>query len=314
MNIQLWEDSEIVQDNSQHNKGRVYVYKGNEFPSVTNLLGKIQPKDFLKTWTKRVGEEKAEQIRVDASTHGSAVHCAIEAWLRCDRNLTEAVQWWIKNVEGDWLNNNLEVLRCPNVATLAYQKLIKPFSRFLDLIEPVGIEKPLCWSSECGSVGFGGTSDAFLKVNGERLLTSRGVRLAKSTLVVCDWKNFRKPKEPIAHTWSGDAYYPLIGYCMQLSAYCAAFNQLTDKQHRLNQALLVCAHPKADYADIYYLDSKAICWYWKKFNEAIWSLKTDEPFDWIEFCALSEEQGFLGEKLEIVPALTAERKDDQIVA
>lgn len=299
--ITLWDDSEIVRDDSQYHKGRVYKYRGHEYPSVTNLLKKIKQEDF-SWWERKVGKENAKKIRDDAARHGTAVHLAIEAYLKCDRSINTATQYFLRHCEGVWLEEHPEVLRSPDVALLNYQKLIKPFSRFLPLVEAIGIEIPVCWASECGSIGFGGTSDAFLRVDTSSLKKLCGTPLAGNTIAVADWKNFRKPKAPIAHKWNGDAYYPLIGYAMQLSAYCAAFNQLTDRAHKLNQALLVCAHPESIYANIYYLSPKAICWHWQNFKEAMWCLKRGECFDWIAYQALSEEQGYLGEELEIISA------------
>lgn len=298
--IKLWDDTEIVRDDTQKSKGRIYKYRNSEYPSVTNLLNQIQPKEFLIQWKDRVGEVEAKRISKEASQHGSAVHCAIEAYLRCNKNEQQAIQYFLRNVEADWLHDNPEVLRSPEVALLQFSNLVKPFLPFLALVQPIGIEKPIVWASECKTIGFGGTTDAFLSVDTSKLVLGDGTKIRGNSLVVCDWKNFRKAKQPIATNFKGESYYPLISYCLQLAAYTAAFNQITDRQHRLNQALLVCAHTNCRAVNIYYLSPKAICWYWTKFKEALWCLHHNEYFDWIEFCALTEEQNYLGKKVKII--------------
>lgn len=61
--------------------GRYYVTpQGNRYPSITTILSHF-PKKGLVDWEKRVGKEKAEGIKFQASNRGEKVHAAIEDYL-----------------------------------------------------------------------------------------------------------------------------------------------------------------------------------------------------------------------------------------
>ena len=61
--------------------GRRYVtLDGNNYPSVTTVLG-IVNRESLQAWRKKVGEEKANQIGLQAANRGTAVHSIIEKYL-----------------------------------------------------------------------------------------------------------------------------------------------------------------------------------------------------------------------------------------
>ena len=63
--------------------GRLYFFGDSEFPipSVTTILDKTQEqekKDALSAWRKRVGIEKAEEIRKNSTGLGTKVHSILE--------------------------------------------------------------------------------------------------------------------------------------------------------------------------------------------------------------------------------------------
>lgn len=61
--------------------GRFYFPpSGEKFPSVTTVLG-VQDKSGLEAWKKRVGEEEAKRISVQAANRGSDVHLIAENYL-----------------------------------------------------------------------------------------------------------------------------------------------------------------------------------------------------------------------------------------
>ena len=61
--------------------GRRYVtLEGKNYPSVTTVLGLVN-RDKILEWRKKVGEEKANQIGLQATNRGSAVHSIIEKYL-----------------------------------------------------------------------------------------------------------------------------------------------------------------------------------------------------------------------------------------
>jgi len=67
--------------------GRFYRPKGStqdiQYPSVTTILGADpEKKAKIDAWRKRVGEEEANRISLQATTKGTAVHNLIEAYIQ----------------------------------------------------------------------------------------------------------------------------------------------------------------------------------------------------------------------------------------
>jgi len=55
------------------------------FPSITSMLGKTQSEETrqsLENWKASIGEEKAAEISLEATTNGTAVHLLIEMFLK----------------------------------------------------------------------------------------------------------------------------------------------------------------------------------------------------------------------------------------
>lgn len=297
MDAIIWDDLEIEQKNSA--EGRSYLRDGVSHLSVTSITSKMEKADFF-TWEKNVGTEKAAQIRTDSALHGSAAHFAIECYLRSERKIPEAFQAFYQGVGMKWINANPDVVRLP-VAHQKFLGLLQPFRHFLEIVNPIAIEKKIFWSN--GEVGFGGTADFFLELQEGRIKLPNGEKLGK-TLVVADWKNFRSKKAPICHKWNGNPYYPLLKYALQLSAYCAGFNYLTNSKHNLDKAILVCATNSESPipADLFYFSPQALAWHFSIFTEGMYCIKNNHPFDWIEYETLADEYQYLGEPVEISPA------------
>jgi hypothetical protein len=50
---------------TDHETGtRVYEVVGTKLPSVTTILGATKDQEFLKKWKAKVGEKKAEEIKI----------------------------------------------------------------------------------------------------------------------------------------------------------------------------------------------------------------------------------------------------------
>lgn len=55
------------------------------FPSITSMLGRTQSeeaKQSLANWRESIGEERAQEISLEATTNGTAVHLLIEMFLK----------------------------------------------------------------------------------------------------------------------------------------------------------------------------------------------------------------------------------------
>lgn len=61
--------------------GRSYLVAGKPLPSVTTILSATKDNTHLDEWKKAVGEVKAEQIKNESSTLGSAMHTNIENYI-----------------------------------------------------------------------------------------------------------------------------------------------------------------------------------------------------------------------------------------
>ena len=51
--------------------GRFYSFNGNKYPSITTVLGATADKTGLDEWRRRVGNEEATRVSVQATKHGS---------------------------------------------------------------------------------------------------------------------------------------------------------------------------------------------------------------------------------------------------
>lgn len=58
--------------------GRSYLVSGKALPSVTTILSATKDTTHLDEWKAAVGEVRAEQIKNEASTLGSAMHTNVE--------------------------------------------------------------------------------------------------------------------------------------------------------------------------------------------------------------------------------------------
>ena len=76
----LLESKEIIQHNSE-TEGRHYTTpNGGYYPSVTSIVGILNEKSIAE-WVKRVGVDKANEIKKIASEHGSRWHELMEKTL-----------------------------------------------------------------------------------------------------------------------------------------------------------------------------------------------------------------------------------------
>ena len=63
--------------------GRFYIdSRGQEVPSVTNVLSSTSDQSGIEEWKRRVGNEEAERILQESSSIGSNVHDALENYLQ----------------------------------------------------------------------------------------------------------------------------------------------------------------------------------------------------------------------------------------
>lgn len=81
MNIQQIYDYKPLERVDGPNGRRYIVGEGHALPSVTTILGKMKDMSHIKAWQARVGIEKAEKIKIEASTLGNGMHKNLEKYI-----------------------------------------------------------------------------------------------------------------------------------------------------------------------------------------------------------------------------------------
>lgn len=244
-----------------------------KFKSVTTLINYFSPKDVLKKWKESVGEEEAKAISYSSSARGNKVHKFIE-------------DYFLKNAIPEE-NENL----------IYFTKLMPVINNII----PIYIEEKIFWEDKNNElVGFGGTVDIFGKISTNNFKLRSGKELPEIITFVGDWKTWNKVKYPVAKTRDGDKYYPLISYYLQLSAYSAAINQMTEAKYKTNECFIFGVTDNCKQPFIYYLDKNAVNYYWSKMKELINSYYNKNTFfDWLLFQKEADDLGHLGERVDI---------------
>lgn len=68
---------------------RYYVMpNGRKYPSVTTVISSKMPKDGIKAWRERVGEEEANRVLAKANKRGTAVHAMAERYVLNEEDYT----------------------------------------------------------------------------------------------------------------------------------------------------------------------------------------------------------------------------------
>lgn len=314
MQFELWNDQEIIQDNSRNGTtGRCYKWGDRQYSSVTNILSSVEDKEHLVKWKQNVGAVEADRIRDTASAHGSKVHGELESYFRLNYDeLLLSENPHLQSLPEDEREAGIRQIQEGILNSLHedHEALIEPFRCLFPYVRPVALEKRLMWHSDDGQLGFGGTADIFklldCRVLPKNIKPTCTIDGNDYVLVVGDWKNFNKRKTPIAYNRKGCSYYPLIKYALQLSAYSAAFNQRTNLRYRLNQGVLACAYnvsevgePMRYELDLYHFDQRSLCWFWLQFKKIMEAHYHNVPFNWKRFCTQAHTAGVLGEELGV---------------
>lgn len=264
--------SQIIQDNS----GDYRVYHipslNKKYASVNSIISAIEPKDSLRKWQHSVGFEKAEFIRNEAAFRGNTFHHCSEKYLK-----------------------KLPIPSVDQSMQLLFNKVVP----LLDAFRPVFIEDKTYWvDNKDDRLGFAGTPDLVASIDGAKLFSKTANKLFEGEAnLIIDWKTWNKAKYPCSKNRNGDFYFPLIRYCLQLSAYSAALNQRTNLLYGINKALIVGV--TADYIKpvMYFLSHEAIFFYWTKFKEIMQAFYNGSYFDWKQMESEALHNNYLGERV-----------------
>lgn len=271
---------------------RYYSIKvGNNWvkcPSVTQIIAFHEDKKFLNDWKAR-NPLKADTTSSSARMRGTNIHKALYK-LHTDIVKFNEIVTKFSNEEKKYLDG--------------YKNLIDITSAALFL------ETKVAYLEE--GKGFGGKIDnvSCLKtIDFVYYKTDKPVFKNQEELFIIDYKNPNKAKQAIH----------LISYCLQLSAYCAAFNFSTQLTYGLNKALLVIVSPKM--TTYYYLSPTRLGVYWGIYKELLAGYYTNEKCDWKKMKerlgVYEDDRGypriatnnFLPERIELKSSVIEENKE-----
>ena len=224
-------------------------YKVNDIkcPSVTQVIGYHEDKKFLNDWKGR-NPLKADVTCSSARMRGTNIHKALY----------------------NYHDNRVKFNQIVDKFSIEEKKYLKGYDDLLsNTLTPLYLETKVGYLDEGG--GFGGKIDnvSLLKTkNFVYYKTDTPVFSKEEDLFIIDYKNPNKAKQPVH----------LIGYCLQLAAYCAAFNFSTQLTYGLNKALLVIVSP--NITTYYYLNPMKLGKYWSLYKELLAGYFDKKKYNW----------------------------------
>jgi len=236
---------------------RYYKVDGRKCPSVTQVISYHEDKKFLEDWKAR-NPLKADTTSSSARMRGTKIHQALYYFFS---NPSKYITFTEKLSTEDkkYLAQYSDLMRLTLRAEFKEQK--------------VGYLEPK------SSQGFGGKLDNISLLDTKEFVyykSTKPVFTNPQEYFVIDYKNPNKAKKP-EH---------LISYCLQLAAYCAAFNFGSLLTYRLNKALLVIVSPKM--VTYYYLSPEKLSKYWLLYKQLLDGYYSKKKVDWTK---LKEELG-----------------------
>jgi hypothetical protein len=212
------------------------------FPSVTTILGAMNPDTGIEDWKKRIGKDKAEKIGKLAANRGTVMHMYCENYLNSfdlKKALKETYDW---SKENGFTEQEIDIGR-----NLFYNFFNK--NTFKDIDEVV-IQEKMLYSKVGG--GYAGRVDLiYRKKNGN--------------IVIADFKTAKKPKKK---EW-------IKTYFMQLSAYFIAYYYMTGEKAEKCEILM--SNELDNNPQIFTLNQNEIVGYFKEFKE--WTEKFHSIYD-----------------------------------
>jgi len=236
---------------------RYYKVDGKKCPSVTQVISYHENKKFLEDWKAR-NPLKADTTSSSARMRGTKIHQAL-FYYHTNRPKYLSFAEKLSTEDKKYLAQYSDLMRLTLRAEFKEQK--------------VGYLEPK------SSQGFGGKLDNISLLDTKEFVyykSTKSVFTNPQEYFVIDYKNPNKAKKP-EH---------LISYCLQLAAYCAAFNFGSLLTYRLNKALLVIVSPKM--TAYYYLSPEKLSKYWSLYKQLLDGFYSKKKVDWTK---LKEELG-----------------------
>ena len=272
----MFKEYKIGQRNKDGKRHYEVTFNNEKYKLVgnTTLLSRFKDNDALFKWRERIGNEAAEKITNDASIRGTKVHKMAEKYL---------------------LKREL-----PPIDSTEQSNCFLRLKPILELIKPIALEKKVFWVNE-NKQGFAGTMDGLAQVNTTNF-SSRTNNFFdwNDEAVVFDFKTWNKIKYPVAKAATGEKYYPLISYALQLAAYCGATNFCTDSYYQVNKSFIFGVTPTCKAPIIYYFSPEVVNWYWDRYKEILFCYYNNSFFDWKKMESDAEQLGYLGERIDYV--------------
>jgi hypothetical protein len=266
---------------------RYYTVDGKKCPSVTQVVRYHEDMKFLEDWKSR-NPLKADKTSSSARMRGTKIHQALFYYHTDIAKFNSAVEK-LNPEDSKYLNNYTDLIRITLRAEFLEQK--------------VGYLDPK------SSIGFGGKLDNISLLDTKEFVyykTDKPVFINPEEYFVIDYKNPNKAKKP-EH---------LVSYCLQLAAYCAAFNFGSLLTYRLNKALLVVVSPKM--TTYYYLSPEKLGKYWSLYKKLLDGYYTKKKVNWTklkeELGVFEDERGYPRiNKINFLPERIELRKNQSLV-
>ena len=230
------------------NNEKYYLIDGEKKVRVSTVLSHCEDKRHLKLWKERVGIETANQIRQTAATLGTRIHKALELEKTDLQKLDEYLSTFSEEdykVINNYLNN---------------------YGEFRNMFSPLFQEERLHFRDPITLHEYAGTPDAVGHVEGTLYDDKGNVMLEQGSLVLIDYKNYKKQKHVKFLT------KPFL----QLGAY---YNAIT----KMNMAdldgclLLTCSPRQLNY---YYMDTNLSKYFARHFLRCLDFYLAQATFPW----------------------------------
>jgi len=232
-------------------KGWERYYKVNDVkcPSVTQIISFHEDKKILNEW-KGKNPLKADVTSTSARLRGTRIHKALYSY-HTDRAKFKTIEKELSKEESEYL------------------------SKYNDLIQittaPLYLEVPVAYIEKDTGFGVGGKVDNVSILDTRNFVyykTDTPVFTKPEEYFIIDYKNPNKAKQPVH----------LISYCLQLAAYCAAFNFSTLLTYGVNKAMLVIVSPRM--TSYYYLNPMKLGVYWSLYKQLLAGYYANQKYDW----------------------------------
>lgn len=264
--------------------GRHYQIEDKLVPSVNAIINASRPKEFLLAWAGRLGEKLVNAHDYAGFSEEAKKALATEAGKReAERIRAVSAQ------RGIMAHKLIEDCFKRAIDKRALIELSPLFYKLVESICPVCAEKLVYYNRD--NLRFAGTIDLVGAIDGRKIVGEKGEPIVEGEILcLFDWKfpiHIKNPREGNREGY----YYPLIAYCLQVSAYIGAFNACEGMGIEWAAIAMVSQDRRFK---MFVLNAEEIDWYWQHFLLMVARFGNGGCCDWKELGILADRKGYLG--------------------